>query len=215
MKTNSRNMFISFSVFLGVSLGLIEAATLEKNIGYCAAPTVADNFDIQWAHDHSHEGWHISLGNLAARKHIFEILQARNWTEDSVSDYSDMCAKFTIDIDNTDGNFRGEYFGYGNKSADWNCNFDIENNDQFQCNYINNPDITYVQHGQAYLSYFDGQHNHNFFVAVLCFDNGDSGWFAASLTKTISSEERKEINNHLRSIGFDPANTVELHSVNC
>jgi len=182
------------------------AASVAKD--YCSKPVIAENLDTEWIQNHYTQEWHLPTGNTDARKHLSQILQGTTLSDSA--DFSNMCARLSVNF--TDGNIGGKYRGYGDKSADWNCQFE---GDKIVCNYFTNPNKEYTEKAQAYISYFDGKQDHNVFVAVICFGNGDVGWFAASLTKQLSSEESVAVSDHVKSLGFNSDSQVPLYTAKC
>lgn len=180
---------------------------------YCSIfPAPNNNLrDIKWLTENVREGWNIQFGNPTGRALIGQLIRGLGNNNLINDDLSRMCPRLRFDIA-SENLFAGVYSGYGGKQAIFSCT----PGGSLACN-ITSSDRRAVLSSRDYISYIDGKGkgHHNLAAIVKCLPNGEVIWYAMTVSRYISEEETNTINQHFKSLGFNPDISVPMQSESC
>jgi len=154
------------------------------------------------------------MGNDVARLHYAEVLRGELLTLKDADQFENACLRFRIDHKTENGEFvlDGKLYGYTNLTSAWDCKLSEDYPGVISCDIGANELGKYHEYVRSYIVYSD---NKNVQMAVECYPNGQVGWDVFSISKTLTEDEKKAVNDKVKSLGFSDENTVELYNENC
>jgi len=173
----------------------------------CFTPKPFKAVDWEWNRSNQpSDGWHAVLGNDVARLHLSEAYRGKLLS--LTDNYDDLCSTYKFDdTASASEGLNGTLFGFDHTSR-FTCKFSTDFPGMLLCDDVSTAPTKYHENFNFYTSYTDYK---NFEIGIWCFPNGQVGWIAHSITKTLTDDEKKFIMDHVKSLGFAEDTTVTLY----
>jgi len=203
------------SVSILISLAITTVTVVRSQSSCSESPTAVCSHpkpitpDFKWIQEaQPADGWHMELANAAVRLHLAELIQGKLLTYSD--DYSNMCGR--VRLEHSETSVDGKMYGFDGGKFSYQCYPSKAENGATNCDYSSVGLSKYADSSINYVTYTD---NKNLLVGILCFPNGENGWFSMSRTKSLTEEEKNSILEHVKSIGYDDSDVVPMYNDKC